>query len=84
MIYRDLEKLYQKCNIPNKYILTIIVAKRARQLSEQKGRNALSGGNVKFISQALDELESGRIGFRFAAPSVVVNEVKSTHVVMEN
>jgi len=41
MIYMDLETIYKNRDIPNKYILTLVVSARARQLSERKG--AISG-----------------------------------------
>ena len=48
MIYMDLEKIYRERDIPNKYILTLVVAARARQLSERKG--ALTGYEEKFYA----------------------------------
>ena len=36
MIYMDLEKIYRERDIPNKYILTLVISARARQLSERR------------------------------------------------
>ena len=61
MIYMDLEKIYLERDIPNKYILTLVVAARARQLSERKG--ALTGYEEKFITKAVDDVTNGRIKY---------------------
>jgi DNA-directed RNA polymerase subunit K/omega len=61
MIYMDLEKIYRERNIPNKYILTLVVAARARQLSERKG--AADGYEEKFITRAVDDVTSGRVSY---------------------
>ncbi|MCE5201659.1 MAG: DNA-directed RNA polymerase subunit omega [Synergistaceae bacterium] len=61
MIYMDLEKIYKDRNIPNKYILTLVIAARARQLSERKG--ALLGYDEKFITKAVEDLIEGRIRY---------------------
>lgn len=63
MIYTDLEKIYRERNIPNKYILTLVVSARARQLSERKG--AISGYDEKFITRALEDLAQGKIKYVF-------------------
>lgn len=70
MIYTDLEKIYKETTIPNKYILTLVVASRARQLSLRK--DALSASE-KYISQALTELTDGKLEYKVTeAPSAVV------------
>jgi DNA-directed RNA polymerase subunit K/omega len=61
MIYMDLEKIYRERNIPNKYILTLVVAARARQLSERKG--AADGYEEKFITRAVDDVTAGRVSY---------------------
>lgn len=61
MIYLDLEKIYKETTIPNKYILTLVVASRARQLSLRK--DALSASE-KYITQALTELTEGKIDYK--------------------
>lgn len=83
MIFSDLEDLYQKFDIENKYVLTLIVAQRARFLSEQKGRYALEDTAEKYISSALQELVGGKLRHvclpveRKAVPGI------SEHVVVE-
>ena len=67
MIYMDLETIYKKRNIPNKYILTLVVSARARQLSERKG--AISGYDEKFITRAVEDLMQGRIRHSFVETS---------------
>lgn len=73
MIYLDLEKIYKETAIPNKYILTLVVASRARQLSLRK--DALSASE-KYITQALNELTGGRINYKVteAARAADANE----------
>ena len=48
MIYMDLEKIYRERDIPNKYILTLVISARARQLSERRDLS----GDEKYISMA--------------------------------
>ncbi|HON33505.1 MAG: DNA-directed RNA polymerase subunit omega [Thermovirgaceae bacterium] len=49
--------------LSNKYLLACIIAKRARQLSEKKGRLNLEEGDLYFnpIQQAVREIEEGKI-----------------------
>lgn len=63
MIFMDLDKIYEKRDIPNKYILTLVVAARARQLSERKG--PLPGYDEKFITKAVEDVTKGRIKYKF-------------------
>ncbi len=83
MIFCDLEELYEKFSIENKYVLTIIVAQRARFLSEQKGRYALEDSSEKYISTALQELVGGKL--RHVCLPVERKKVPgiSEHVVLE-
>lgn len=61
MIYTDLENLIDSTGIENKYALAMIVATRARQLSEQKG-NVLSGeGSELCITHSIEELENSEL-----------------------
>lgn len=71
MIYLDLERIYKERDIPNKYILTLVVAARARHLSIRK--DAFSGSE-KYITQALTELAEGRISYRVTPAKTVVGE----------
>jgi len=61
MIYMDLEKIYKDRDIANKYVLTLVVSARARQLSERKG--VVSGYDEKFITMAVNDVTEGRINF---------------------
>ncbi len=78
MIYMDLEKIYKERNIPNKYILAIVVAARARQLSERKG--AIAGYEEKFITTAVNDVMAGRI--KYSVTGAVVP--KTTNEPVEN
>jgi DNA-directed RNA polymerase subunit K/omega len=62
MIYMDLEKIYRERGIPNKYILTLVIAARARQLSERK--NTVLDCDEKFITRAVEDLTRGRIRYK--------------------
>ena len=66
MIYTDLEQIYREQGIPNKYILTLIVSARARQLSDQKGRLIAEDGAEKYITRALREVQSGLLTYHFS------------------
>lgn len=47
--------------IPNKYLMACMIAKRARQLSEKKGRMTIEEGESNHISTAIKEIEEGTI-----------------------
>ena len=53
--------------LSNKYLLACIIAKRARQLSEKKGRLNLEEGDLYFnpIQQAIREIGEGKIILEF-------------------
>ena len=78
MIYMDLEKIYRNRDIPNKYILTLVVSARARQLSERKG--AITGYDEKFITRAVEELMQGRIKYSFVETTAKKEENESLKV----
>jgi DNA-directed RNA polymerase omega subunit len=61
MIYTDLEKIYKTSDIENKYALAMIVSTRARQLSEQKGRQLDGEGSERYITYAIEEIEDDRL-----------------------
>jgi len=64
MIFYDIEEIIRKRGIENKYLLTVAVAERARQLSEQKGRYLVEDATrEKYISLALEEIASGKVVF---------------------
>ncbi|HBG14000.1 MAG TPA: DNA-directed RNA polymerase subunit omega [Synergistaceae bacterium] len=49
--------------LSNKYLLACVIAKRARQLSEKKGRVNLEEGEAYFdpVQHAIREIEDGKI-----------------------
>ena len=49
--------------LSNKYLMACVIARRARQLSEKKGRLNLEEGELYFnpIQQAIREIEEGKI-----------------------
>ncbi len=59
MKFFDIDKIQQNSGISNKYLLTTVVASRARALSEDKGTRVLeeTSKGEKVISLALSELE---------------------------
>lgn len=60
MIYTDLENVLDKTGIENKYALAMIVANRARQLSEQK--SVISGESSELcITRSVHEVEDGKL-----------------------
>jgi DNA-directed RNA polymerase omega subunit len=61
MIYNNLEKIYGTANVENKYALAMVVSTRARQLSEQKGRALEGEGSERYITHAIEEIETGRL-----------------------
>lgn len=61
MIYADLDKIFANTGIENKYALAMIVSSRARQLSEQKGRQLDGEGSERYITYAIAEVESGEL-----------------------
>ena len=63
MIFMDLDKIYREQNIPNKYTLTLVVAARARQLSERMG--PLPGYDEKFITKAVEDVANGCVEYKF-------------------
>ena len=70
MIYIDLEKIYREQNIPNKYILTLVVSARARQLSERRDAES----DEKYISNAVEDVQNGRISYRILEPTQAATE----------
>lgn len=61
MICGDIEKIYREQDIPNKYVLTLILSERARQLSDRKGTGL--GYDEKFITKAMEDVDGGRIKY---------------------
>jgi len=74
MICSDIEKIYKEQDIPNKYVLTLILAERARQLSERKGTGL--GYDEKFITKAMEDVEKGKVKYKMT-PIEVGAEMES-------
>ena len=61
MNFHNLDKIMDNVNVHNKYLLTAIIAQRARQISEVKGVNGIleKHPGEKAISLALCDMEDG-------------------------
>jgi DNA-directed RNA polymerase subunit K/omega len=59
MKFYDIDALENKCGTDNKYKITVLVAARARWLSEKKPAIGELALNEKHLSAALLELETG-------------------------
>jgi len=68
LIYIDLENIFEHTNIENKYALAMIVATRARQLSEQKGRLFDGEGSERCITYAIEEIEEDKLNIASTIP----------------
>jgi DNA-directed RNA polymerase omega subunit len=62
----DIDKIKNNSGVSNKYLLTTVVAARARSLSEDRGSRAFeeTGKGEKVISIALSELESDKLSVK--------------------
>ncbi len=60
---KNLDIIERSGNVENKYLAAHIISKRARQISEQKGRSLLDETRENPILLALRELAEGRLGF---------------------
>lgn len=72
MICVDLEKVYEERDIPNKYVLSLILAERARQLSERKGTGL--GYEEKFITKAMEDVDQGRVTYKMTPIEIGTEE----------
>ncbi|HHZ04449.1 DNA-directed RNA polymerase subunit omega [Acetomicrobium hydrogeniformans] len=63
MIYVDVNQIMRKYNIPNKYVLTMLIAKRARALSEDASKRLFGGDGDKPINTAIEEIKEGKVVF---------------------
>ncbi|MDR1137114.1 MAG: DNA-directed RNA polymerase subunit omega [Synergistaceae bacterium] len=77
MIYNNLEKIYDTTNVENKYALAMLVSTRARQLSEQKGRALDGEGSERYITHAIEEIETGRLVVESGAASKTENHASA-------
>lgn len=61
MKFYDIDALENKCGTDNKYRITAMVAARARWLSEQKMSSDGLPANEKYLSEALWEIDNGKL-----------------------
>lgn len=62
MRFYDMNRIASNTSIHNKYMLTYVVAMRARQLSESRSCCPIEGmAEEKYISVSLAEMEAGMI-----------------------
>ena len=61
MKFYDIDALEGKCGSDNKYIITALVAARARWLSEKRTVIDALPANEKYLSAALLEIEHGKL-----------------------
>ena len=63
MKFHNLAKIMDSVGVSNKYLLTFVVAQRARKLSETKGENDVAARHPgeKPISLALADMEDGNV-----------------------
>ncbi len=74
MKFHNVDKIMDNIGVHNKYLLTSVIAQRARQISEMKGRRpgAENGGDPaeKAISLALEDMEEGNVHVQLRAATV--------------
>ena len=56
MLYPEIAKLME--NMPSRYSLVVVTAKRARQLAEK------DHGNDKHVSEAIEQIANGKVRIR--------------------
>ena len=71
MLYPAMNKL--TANVPNRYLLVNVVARRARQIA-QEAEDAGEKMNVKPVTLAINEVADGQISV--AASDVVIENVE--------
>ncbi len=75
MHFFDMEKVANNVNVHNKYLLTSIVAHRARQISEMKRQRPQDcNAEEKYISMALADMETGRVEVHLQAEKIPVGD----------
>ena len=82
MNFHNLDKIMDNVNVHNKYLLTAIIAQRARQISEVKGVNGIleKHPGEKAISLALCDMEDGNVSVHLQTetiPDAIENELES-------
>lgn len=82
MNFHNLDKIMDNVNVHNKYLLTAVIAQRARQISEVKGVNGIleKHPGEKAISLALCDMEDGNVSVQLQTetiPDAIENELES-------
>lgn len=72
MRFFDLDKIQKNSGVSNKYLLTSVVAMRARKISEDRGSLPSDERfrGEKFISTALSELENDLLSVTYDIPGI--------------
>ncbi len=82
MNFHNLDKIMDNIDVHNKYLLTSIVAQRARQISEIRGVNEVEARHPgeRAISLALSDLEDGNVSVQLqneTIPAAIENEIEA-------
>ena len=72
MLYPAMNKL--TANVPNRYLLVNVVARRARQIADE-AENLGEPMNEKSVTMAIEEVAAGKISV--AAADVVIKDVEA-------
>ncbi len=83
MIFHDLEALIKKTGLADKYVLTQVVASRARQFCERKSSNMDDLTSGRCINQAITDLEEGNIRLVFPSGKTPVTREEGGHDPLE-
>ncbi len=80
MNFHNLNKIMDNVNVHNKYLLTTVIARRARQISEMKGRFRLENcePGEKAISLALADMEAGNVQVKLEHETIAA-AIESEH-----
>ena len=71
MLYPAMNKL--TANVPNRYLLVNVVARRARQIA-QEAEDTGEGSDIKPVTLAIQEVAEGKVSV--AAADVVIDNVE--------
>lgn len=82
MHFHNIDKIMDNINVHNKYLLTSIIAERARQISEMRGVNPIQERHPgeKAVSLALCDLEDGNVTVQLqneTIPDAIENELEN-------
>lgn len=82
MHFHNIDKIMDNINVHNKYLLTTIIAERARQISEVRGVNPVQEKHPgeKAVSLALCDLEDNNVIVQLqneTIPDAIENELEN-------